>query len=642
MTFEHSSATHLLWLLVPMVVLLLLPLRKKHVEVGSMLLWQRVFENKPGKKLTRWLRVAATILLEGAILAALVLAGAMPSWYAAGDSGFTRRVLVVDRSARMQVKDGPQTIMDRAKAIAQGLVEPGTSRQYMLLSALAEPEVTTGWTSQPAVLSKAIDALAATDAPSDLRQALELAQSAADDQTEICLIADNTAGLEDAVAGPGKVLFYPCRHGAAKENLGIVDFDVARDRRRKDQFKVFLGIANNADRPVSDIPLEITLDDRRLAVEHLTVPPHGTIRKEFTFADAAAGRVKAMLRCKDALAADNTAYGTLEGLYAGHVYLWTARQDPFLMAAVGVHRDVELFEIDKSKVVDIGDLGRPGEIVVFQKAVPAVLPGNPHLIMISPSASNDLVSVQGRVKLRAEGPRLKQTSNLLTGVDFSSLVVGEAAHVAVPQWADVLLESSEGVPLILAGEHKGRKVLLVTFDLSGTTFVADRGYSIFFSNVLSWMLAPTRQAVVAAGRPLEWTSAEADSEDRPGFRVNENGTAPFSGTNLQSTEPATVRRTIVLPDGTETLLSGGAGLFTGTWKAGYYTVQARTLSTPFGVSLLDEGQTMLAQPVVPSWLKEGSLPAPGQHGNNAWYVLAWAAFTLLVGEWFLYHYRYIE
>ena len=74
MSFENTWALWLLCLLAPLVALFLLPLRKKRIVVASMILWEKVFEAKNVKNVSRWMRVLATIVLEAVILTAVVLA----------------------------------------------------------------------------------------------------------------------------------------------------------------------------------------------------------------------------------------------------------------------------------------------------------------------------------------------------------------------------------------------------------------------------------------------------------------------------------------------------------------------------------------------------------------------------------------
>ena len=79
-----------------------------------------------------------------------------------------------------------------------------------------------------------------------------------------------------------------------------------------------------------------------------------------------------------------------------------------------------------------------------------------------------------------------------------------------------------------------------------------------------------------------------------------------------------------------------------TLKAGFYTLQGPGGNVRFGASLLSEQETSLAAPQLPAWLKETTVASASGGGENFWYVLGALAAVLLMGEWFLYHYRYIE
>ena len=239
------------------------------------------------------------------------------------------------------------------------------------------------------------------------------------------------------------------------------------------------------------MPLEITLDGRSLLKQNLSVPARGALSKEYTLRDERGGAVQATLHCRDALECDNRASCPLEGVYAGRVFLCSATPDPFLLAALGVHREVELFEVNKNKVSNPGEIGLAGDILVCRNAPAANLPEKPHLIVINPQASGNLVSVAGRAVFKDAGVRVnaRRPAGARRGLGPPGRPQRRQAYAA-PSWAETLVESADGTPLVLAGVTGGRKAAIVAFDISATTLTTDRGYAIFLANLLHWMLAP--------------------------------------------------------------------------------------------------------------------------------------------------------
>ena len=142
MTFEYGQALWLLTLLPLLAALLLLPLRKRLVRVASLAMWERVFETNPVRRYSRWLRVLVTIALEVAILTLVALAAARVQAAGAGVPA-ARRIVIIDRSADMQVlEDGASRFAEARQILRNIIAAKGPKDQIMILSALPRPEIT--------------------------------------------------------------------------------------------------------------------------------------------------------------------------------------------------------------------------------------------------------------------------------------------------------------------------------------------------------------------------------------------------------------------------------------------------------------------------------------------------------------------
>lgn len=610
MSFGYPEAATLFWLLVPLAVLYLLPLPRRKVNIGSLLIWEKAFERKSVKGLDRWLKMLLTLLFQVAVLVLLVLAAGKIYSATKGADAFKKRIVVVDGSASMKVANQGSSQFEIARKILSGLVSRKDSGTEMIvILSLAEPVVACPWTRDPDVLFRCVRDLSPSDGPGDMEKTLAMVSKIADAQTGVDILSDHleeVAGLDVKLEN---ITFYPCGSESAHENMGIVDFGVRRNHRNKGEFEVMARIRNHSEGAV-EIPLEIALGDQVLAQENVRVPAGGDVVKDFAFSDEGGGKVAALLHCEDALKSDNRAFAVLEPLSAGQVFLWSNRQDPFLMTALGVQSHVELFAVNREKMGDSGDFGDPGDILVCSRSVIRNVPPHLNVVLVNPREENNLVKTQGVVRLEPGGVRVKREHVLSDGVDWMNLKVGEAVRVDVPDWAGTIIESADGVPLVLAGVPDGRKVVVFTFSFLDTGFVTDRSFPVLISNILDWMLEAETEKRLPIGGLLAWEKGRFDE--------------------------------ITLPDGSQVKMDAGMTVFPAVTQAGFYELEGNQGQQVYYANLLDENETALLSGGPPEGVILGEVSTSEGNRWQWWQLAAFAVIVLLPLEWFLYHYRYID
>ena len=158
------------------VLFYFLKLRRPRAEVPSLALWRRVVNDRRVNSPFQRFRKNLLLLLQLALLAALLLALAQP-FLTSGADRAEYRVLLVDTSASMAATDaGGTSRLDAAKAEAATLVDgllPGQRLAVVAFDRSARP--LTEFTDNPRLLAAAVDSLAVRDMESDLADALRVA-----------------------------------------------------------------------------------------------------------------------------------------------------------------------------------------------------------------------------------------------------------------------------------------------------------------------------------------------------------------------------------------------------------------------------------------------------------------------------------
>jgi hypothetical protein len=84
----------------------------------------------------------------------------------------------------------------------------------------------------------------------------------------------------------------------------------------------------------------------------------------------------------------------------------------------------------------------------------------------------------------------KKDHPILQWVPLQEFHAAEVKKVQVPSWGEAVLQAGD-VPLIIAGEQQGRKIVLFTFDLQKSDLPLQPSYPILMTQVMKWLTADT-------------------------------------------------------------------------------------------------------------------------------------------------------
>ncbi len=617
-------ALGLLSLAIPIIIFYMLRLRRQELNVSSSLLWRRALQDRTANAPWQRLRRNLLLILQLLLLLLLVLSLARPFYYtSAVASG--NLVVVLDGSASMQTadEDGGISRFERARQQTDALIDGLQGEERMeLVWAGPVASIAASASSNKAVLRSALRGLNASSGGSDMASALTLAAASARQlgDATVVLISDGSLA---PVPGQASSALPPMPARTRYVNVGKSDSNVAITsmslRDGPDGPELFAGLYNSGSKPVSAL---------------LSVKVNGTLRDSRSVELNAGGDatitlgglplstllVEANLSVDDKsanmLAADDQAW-VLRPKPPESEVLLVSEGNSFLEKALTLLPGVKLFKVAPAQYAPSQEYG----LTVFDGAIPPQVPAG-NLLLFAPPDST-LVPTSGTLQLPPIGA-VSVNDPLLRFVDFSGTHIAAAKRIITPSWARVLARTTDGDPLIIAGETGGRRVAAVAFDLHQSDLPLQVAFPILMTNLVGW-LQPTSSVdappSLAAGDPISIRPMPSADE----IVV----TAPGQGNSGKRT----------------TLQPSSQVSFAGTDELGVYTVQqnskGKALGEPesFAVNLFSrEESDIRPRPELAFVGTESSQAAStAQRPLEIWPWVLLVGLLVLCVEWWVYN-----
>lgn len=588
------------------ILLYLLKIRRREVRVPARFLWPPITTDVRANTLFQRLRPNLLLFLQLLIALLLLLALARPAMQARGALG-RQTVVIVDASASMGATDVPPSRFEAARSRLRTLIrEMSASEQLAIIEAGPNVRVVASLTSDQRKLLDAANSLQLSDARGNIDEALRLAAALVGNRTgsRIVLLSDG-AFPEVADFSPGKAQLIYESFGKHSENVAITAMDV---QERAGGIEWFVGLRHFGEKPVKGI-LEFYAGGDLVDAREITVPPKQAVGQTLTLQHAREP-LEVRLVLNDALPADNRAYlmGTTEQTIR---VLLVGEGNFFLERALALEPSVQL---DKAPTVPESERGNTVgggtyALIIFDGT--PVVPVKARAVMVIRSKGGPIAELSGSIKV----PRVatwERDHPLLRYVELGNLLIDNAPRLTPAPWAKVLAESQQ-TPLIVAGEHAGRKWVGIGWNLLESDFPLQPGFPIFVANL------------------LHWATSERASE--AGFTVR-TGT-PFTLT----THPGEQQLTLKLPNGQSQLLrvNEGSVIVPSAPKVGLYEVVGKRTRLKFAANLLDSEESNIAPR---SALQLGGRTVTAQASiftlRELWRPLALLALMTLMVEWWVF------
>jgi hypothetical protein len=487
-----------LGILLPLLWFYLRTRRRPPATVSSLVVWRTVAEPAVPRRRPR---VPLLFFIQAALIAASALALAQPFARRPLPPGPPRdAVVVLDVSASMQAKQDGTTRFALARAAAQARAyELGQSgRRLTVIVAAQQPEVV-GTQLDGARAADLLGKLEPRDTGGNLTAATELAAAQAGAQGSIDVFTDvATDGL--VMSRDARALSTVHRFGTGGDNVAVADVHVlANPFEALGRARAVVTLRNYAA-----VPHDVTLTLAPLA------PGGGAgkgtaITRPVSLAAGAtevvsidglawSGPFRATISPNDDLPLDDTVYGFVPVPAPLRVLLVT-EDDALQHALESLARSLGNVAVRTQLPIQYQP-GNADEIAIFDRFAPP-LPPSGNVAYLAPPRGNADVTVAG------SGPRAhfaeQRAHPLVAGVANADTLLGDGmvALAASGALKPVFLGRAEGreVPLLLAGEVGGRRIVATSFPLRAADLHnADALPALVFTiNLLRW-LSPTAGA----------------------------------------------------------------------------------------------------------------------------------------------------
>ena len=669
---------------VAIIALYFLKLRRRPVQVPSTLLWRRSLEDLHVNSLFQRLRRNLLLFLQllAVLLAMLALAGPRIQ----GTTGPGQRfVLAIDTSASMSADDVAPSRLARAKEAAKQVVGSMDGDDLAMVIAFSDQaRVVSNYSGDKRLLQGRIDAIAPTEGPTSLREALQVAAGLANPskqigegvvaskvvmprlkiytdggfadvegfslgnlEPEVIVIGPPIPPIADPSVPPSK---DPSRSRAASDNVAILALQTRRNEEKADLYQVFGRVHNYRAEPVvteaqllrhaADRPgKEGTLID---AIA-LTIPARSDHSFKFDLPDTGLNELEVRLTVDDALALDNRAYTVVGNPRKAQVLVVTAGNryllDTLRTTTAQERADVTIVTPDEAKKDPYAREVRVGryDLVIYDHDRPetspeanalyfGVLPPGPAYAKSKPVVEPIILDWD------VAHPLLQFVRDLPT------VAILKAIGVEPPAGSTILIESNKG-PLAFVAPREGYSDAVVAFALMdgekfNTNWYRNISFPLFLFNALQVL-----------GNARESVGDEIHLPGRPAILRTDTPAETIKVTSADGLTTKTLTRT---PQGTFVDHdTGRIGLYHARWQPDGML--------PFAVNLFDPRESDIApRGLVPEGvpagqadaykIKIGYNPVAGSRNTQPsrkeyWWPLAVAALAVVLVEWYIYNRR---
>ena len=614
MTFLHPWAA---WFFIgaPVIVLLyFMRLKRRALPVSTLMFWQRIVSESGRRSFFQRLRHLLSLLLHLLIFSLLIAALSRPMLDRSIHDGAST-VLILDARARMNaIEPGGQTRFAKALLLAREHASQAAGQHQTALIILgARPSVAVPFTADEKPLLDALDVAHPTETNGDLTAALTLADSLLTShkgENRIVLISDHEP--------PPATIHSPLTTlsvASPLDNIAITRFATRPLPASPETSELLLEIQNFGRAPAST-DVELSYDGRLLEVKPFTLAPGERRLEIFTSvprpARSARGWLKARITAPDALALDNVAYATLPTARTARVLL-VSRGNAFLEKFLSVDASVKFQLIAPDAWQP--SLAPKFEAVIFDGTLPADFnlastQGNFLFLKTTPFESATPLEQPLVTDLDAAHPATRN-------VNLQNVSILHAAALTLPQphdgWTFSAPLRSFDHALLIAGERKQQRIAALAFDVLESDLPLRVAFPLLMNNTLHWL----------AG-------------EQSGMQQSAQ-----TGETITLTESQRIAATPIILESEAPPKSDTTRFFQPT-RNGYYALSDGETTRWLAMNTFsaDESDLRKSGGTTPS---SAPTVAPGRFSDwTLWRWLAFAAFSLLVAEWWLFHRRKTE
>ncbi len=494
MSFANPAALWLLAAIAPLAAMYFLKVRRKRVQVPSLLLWHQVVRNQREARPFDKFRRHLLFLLQLLALLLLVFALAGPS--IAGRQFLGASVVwVVDGSASMGARAPAPSRFDAARdEVLSGIAGLQGGDEGMVVLAGPEPRVVASFTRDKDRLAAAVRAMKPTDAAASLSNSADLAVALTRSRPDrsIIVVTDGSDPSLDAALERHPTLRFELV-GRSAPNVAITAIDLRRSPSIDLESELFVTLRRFGGE-AGPVGVEVSLDGVLVTSETVELPTDRPVARVYRGLGDKGGLLRVHLETGDPLPADDDALA------------WLAPPKKRRVLCVGCRGLTgRALAVDGRFQVTAATESDPAteatyDLVIYETVDPPEQPGAPFMAL-GPKAL-------GATPLPAEArwpvvTAWKRGHPAMRFVEPASIAISVARAGVIPGW-DPLLESDAG-PLLSTGVHGGQRGLVLHFDPAKSDLRQRVAFPIFLLNSVGWLTGEEQRGTartVAAGEPL--------------------------------------------------------------------------------------------------------------------------------------------
>lgn len=461
-----------LWFLFLIPVLILMYILKQRYEerqVSSLYLWQQVIMDLDATSPFQRLKRNLLLFLQLLILLLCIFALTNPFvWWK--NNNYENIVIIVDASGSMSSLGEEDTRLEEAKKKAEALINSLSSSSKMtLISAAKNVKVqVSGSNDKKEVLNK-LNAIEQTNSAGNIEDAYSLVKAICNqyESYRVIYYTDNGVDLKGL---NGEVV----KLGLLRPNVSL---DYIAQSKESNGLKVMIRVTNHSD---ENTEVEICLygEEKLISIKNEVLAGGQTKTVYFDNVPQSTKYIYGELTQKDGLLEDNKIYSIVKQMDTKKILLSTD-QNIFLEKALNTLKDIELF-----KTLPDEKINEEFDLYIYDGDFQGDIPKTGSLLFINPQKDNSFFKI-GQVQ---DGGKASIETHAITkymnNIDF---VISKLQAVEMPHWANLLLKVGEQ-EAAFAGELKGQKIAVVSFDLHNSDFPLTTEFPIFINNLISYLI----------------------------------------------------------------------------------------------------------------------------------------------------------
>ncbi|MEQ9321688.1 MAG: VWA domain-containing protein [Polyangiaceae bacterium] len=624
------------------VLFYILKLKRRPIPVPFAALWQRILKDKEATTLFSQHKRLLSLLLQLALVAALLIALGDPR-PAVNKSEGRHIVVLFDASASMKAIDVVQpeevleqpegerkyrTRLDVGKEKIREMVR-GLGGSDRMLIAQMDGAVTplSTMTGEISDLEEAIDQVTASDVRAQWARGLRFGVDSLRSLSnpEIIVVSDGVLG--DAADDGGDVdlgavgLSY-VKVGHGGRNVAVTGFSVRRYPLDKSRYEVLLEVTNTSDEEL-DIDLELFGDGELTDIVTLKMQPQEVLSRFYPNLSGADQTLEAKVRLSggqpDQLPVDDHAFALLPERRRARVQVVT-KGNMYLEAALLLDEYLEVTTVEPAGYPADGQF----DVTIFDDVAPAVAEGSGHTFYLNPpddehtpfKLGDELESTKRYVLGFDE---LDTKSPLLRNVSLGDVNVAEGRALEGEKGDKAVGRSFDGT-LLLAGRREGRRFAALGFDVRQSDLPLRVAWPLLVLNTINFFIEEDGDYISSFYTGNVW-SVPADAKAKTATVLSPDGS----------------ERQVPIKDGRAVFLGQQAGFYTlttGEPGAEEKTMFAANLSDPIESAIMPEDE-----------LRVGETEAGEASGfeigvrREIWVYLLAVVLLVAALEWLTYHRR---